>query len=535
MFKPMRPVWTRAAEPLPFIRLLISMYLSYYNLTEKPFQINTDPKFLWQGEKHKEALAMLKYGILDNRGFLFLAGDVGTGKTTLINTLTNQIEDQIIVAIVPDPGLEKIDFFNFVAAAFNFNRQFNSKGEFLVYFSRFLHKTHTNNKRVLLIIDESQKLTSELLEEIRLLSNIEKPDAKLINIFFVGQNEFIDILLKPENRALKQRITINYQIDPLTENETEQYIRHRLKVAGSQKNIFTSKAVHEIFAFSGGYPRLINIVCDHSLLTGYVKGKKAIDAGIVKECAKELKISPQTIEEKAIKLEATKTKQEGRQKKGVGNKRKIAGYICLLFLLLLIAGHVHYSYDAKGMLVKQIFKISDEPVQKQEQTLKQPEKSVQKQEQTLQQPEKSVQKQEQTLQRLEKSVQKQEQTLQVPLLPDQKLIIPFSYDSIELSSDAFEKLNLFASAMISNPDVGIVIKGYAGKVGGRPYNEKLSRFRANVVKNYLVARGVSPYKIKTFGMGPATQIEAPLERDRPGGIEKSSMPDRRVEIELDMR
>ena len=488
------------------------MYLSYYNLTEKPFQINTDPKFLWQGEKHKEALAMLKYGILDNRGFLFLAGDVGTGKTTLINTLTNQLEDQIIVAIVPDPGLEKIDFFNFVAAAFNFNRQFNSKGEFLVYFSNFLHKAHTNNKRVLLIIDESQKLTSELLEEIRLLSNIEKPDAKLINIFFVGQNEFIDILLKPENRALKQRITINYQIDPLTENETEQYIRHRLKVAGSQKNIFTSKAIHEIFAFSGGYPRLINIICDHSLLTGYVKGKKAIDAGIVKECAKELKISPQTIEEKAIKPEAikpeaTKTKQEGRQKKGVGNKRKIAGYICLLFLLLLIAGHVHYSYDTKAMLVKQIFKISDEPVQKQEQTLQQPEKSV----------------------------QKQEQTLQVPLLPDQKLIIPFSYDSIELSSDTFEKLNLFASAMISNPDVGIVIKGYAGKVGGRPYNEKLSRFRANVVKNYLVARGVSPYKIKTFGMGPATQIEAPLERDRPGGIEKSSMPDRRVEIELDMR
>lgn len=486
------------------------MYLSYYNLTEKPFQINTDPKFFWQGEKHKEALAMLKYGILDNRGFLFLAGDVGTGKTTLINTLTNQLGDQIIVAIIPDPGLEKIDFFNFVAAAFNFNRQFNSKGEFIVYFSRFLHKAYINNKRVLLIIDESQKLTSELLEEIRLLSNIEKPDAKLINIFFVGQNEFIDILLRAENRALRQRITINYQIDPLTENETEQYIRHRLKVAGSQKNIFTSKAVHEIFAFSGGYPRLINIVCDHSLLTGYVKGKKAIDAGIVEECAKELKISPQTLKEKAIKPEtikpeATETKQEGRQKKGVGNKRKIAGYICLLFLVLLVVGYVHYSYDTKGMPAKQIFQIPDEPIQKQEQTLQRPDEPV----------------------------QKQEQTLQVPLLPDKKLIIPFSYDSIELSSDAFKKLNLFASAVISNPDVGIVVKGYAGKLGSRPYNKKLSMFRANVVKSYLVARGVSPYKIKTLGMGSATQIEAQLERDRPGGIEKSRIPDRRVEIELD--
>lgn len=489
------------------------MYLSHYNLTEKPFQINTDPKFLWQGEKHKEALAMLKYGILDNRGFLFLAGDVGTGKTTLINSLISQLGDQIIVAIVPDPSLEKIDFFNFLAVAFNFNRQFNSKGEFLVYFSSFLHKAYINNKRVLLIIDESQKLTSELLEEIRLLSNIEKHDAKLINIFFVGQNEFIDILLRSENRALRQRITINYRIDPLTENETGQYIQRRLKVAGSQKNIFTSKAVHEIFAFSGGYPRLINIVCDHSLLTGYVKGKKAIDAGIVKECAKELKISPHTVEEKAIKLEATETKQEGRQKKGVGNKRKIAGEICLLFLLLLIAGYIYYSYDTKEMLVKQILKISDEPVQIQKQTLQRPEKSVQKQDQTLQLP--------------DEPVQVQEQTLQVPLLPDKKLIIPFSYDSIELSSDAFEKLNLFASAMISNPDIGIVVKGYADKSGGYLYNKKLSEFRANIVKGYLVARGVSPYKIKTLGMGPATQIEA-------DGIEKSGIPDRRVEIELDL-
>lgn len=484
------------------------MYLSYYNLTEKPFQINTDPKFLWQGEKHKEALAMLKYGILDNRGFLFLAGDVGTGKTTLINTLTNQLGDQIIVAIVPDPGLEKIDFFNFVAAAFNINRQFNSKGEFLVYFSRFLHKTYLNNKRVLLIIDESQRLTNELLEEIRLMSNIEKPDAKLINIFFVGQNEFADILLKPENRALRQRITINYRIDPLTENETEQCIRHRLKVAGSQKNIFTSRALQEIFAFSGGYPRLINIICDHSLLTGYVKGKKTINTSIVKECAKELKISPQTIEEKAIKPEtikpaATETKQEGRQKKGVGNKRKIAGHICLLFLLLLIAGYIHHLYDTKEMPAKQIFQIPDEPVQKQEQTLQRPEKSVQK------------------------------QTLQVPLLPDQKLIIPFSHDSIELSSDAFEKLDLLASAMISNADIGIVVKGYTDKLGGPLYNTKLSEFRANIVKSYLMARGVSPYKIKTFGMGSATQIEAQLERDRPGGIEKKEIPDRRVEIELD--
>ena len=490
------------------------MYLSYYNLTEKPFQINTDPKFLWQGEKHKEAFAMLKYGILDNRGFLLLAGDVGTGKTTLINTLTNQLGDQIVFAIIPDPGLEKIDFFNFVAAAFNFNKQFNSKGEFLAYFSRFLHKAYSDNKKVLLIIDESQRLTNELLEEIRLLSNIEEHDAKLINIFFVGQNEFIDILLREKNRALRQRITSNYRIDPLTEKETGQYVRHRLKVAGSQKNIFTSKAIHEIFVFSKGYPRLINIICDHSLLTGYVKGKKAINAGITEECAKELKISPQALKEKTIKhLETTETKQKEGQKKSGKNKRKIAGYICLLFLVLFIAGYTYYFHDTKGIPVKQILKISDAPVQIQEQ----PEEPVQIQEQTLQSD---------TKEKTGITIVGQKKNPQVTLLPDQKLIIPFGYDSIEISSDVFEKLDLLASAMISNPDVRIVVRGYAGKFGGSIYNTKLSRFRANAVKNYLMVKGISPHKIKTLGMGPTTQIET-------DGIEKNETPDRRVEIELD--
>lgn len=463
------------------------MYLSYYNLTEKPFQINADPKFLWYGEKHKEALAMLKYGILDNSGFLFLAGDIGTGKTTLINSLTKQLGNQIIVAIVPDPSLENIDLFNFIAAAFNINNRFNSKGEFLVYFSHFLHKAYLDNKKVLLIIDESQRLTNEILEEIRLLSNIEKPDAKLINIFFVGQNEFKNTLLKMENRALKQRITINYRIDPLTKNETEQYIRHRLKVAGSQKKIFTSKAIREIFAFSRGYPRLINIICDHCLLTGYVKGKKTISGGIVKKCAKELKISPQTVEKKAIKhIEATETKQEGRQEKKGKNKRKIVGYICLLVLLLLIVGYIRYSYDTKEMLVKpakQIVKIQNNSVQKQQET-------------------------------------------QLFILPDQKLIIPFGYNSTELSGDIFEKLDMYASAMISNPDVGIVVKGYTGQLGDLLYNEKLSGLRANVVKNYLVAKGVSPDKIKTFAIGSVIQVEA-------GDSEKNGIPDRRVEIEFD--
>ncbi len=280
------------------------MYLSYYNLNEKPFQISTDPKFLWLGEKHKEALAILTYGILDNKGFLLLTGDVGTGKTTIINTLLNNLDDDVIAAHVPDPDLEHLDFFNFIANVFSIDKKFSTKGEFLNHLSKFLHDAYSKNKKVLLIIDEAQRLKPELLEEIRLLSNIERQDTKLLNIFFVGQEEFNNVLIEPENRALRQRITINYYIEPLTENETKEYIKHRLNIAGSKRNIFSSSAIGEIFSFSKGFPRLINIICDLALLTGYVKEQKTINELIIKECAKELQIPT----EKAI--EDDKKKQE---------------------------------------------------------------------------------------------------------------------------------------------------------------------------------------------------------------------------------
>jgi len=267
------------------------MYLSYYNLNEKPFQISTDPKFLWLGEKHKEALAILTYGILDNKGFLLLTGDVGTGKTTIINTLLNNLDDDVIAAHVPNPDLEHLDFFNFIANVFSIDKKFSTKGEFLIHLSKFLHDAYSKNKKVLLIIDEAQRLKPELLEEIRLLSNIERQDTKLLNIFFVGQEEFNKILIEPENRALRQRITINYHIEPLTENETKEYIKHRLNIAGSKRNIFGSSAIGEIFSLSKGFPRLINIICDLALLTGYVKEQKTInELTLIKECAKELQI-----------------------------------------------------------------------------------------------------------------------------------------------------------------------------------------------------------------------------------------------------
>ncbi len=266
------------------------MYTSFYNLSKKPFQISSDPGFMWFGEKHKEAMATLEYGILDNKGFLLLTGDVGTGKTTLINALLQRLGQDVICTTVPDPGLEKMDFFNYIATGFGIDKEFQSKGVFLAYFKRFLVQASEAGKKVLLIIDEAQLLTQELLEEIRLLSNIEKSDAKLINIFFVGQNEFNEILNREQNRAVRQRLTLNYNIDPLTPDETADYIKYRLTVAGADHAIFDDAATQEIFIYSGGFPRRINVICDHCLLSGYVQDKNIIDRNIVRECAKELKI-----------------------------------------------------------------------------------------------------------------------------------------------------------------------------------------------------------------------------------------------------
>ncbi len=261
------------------------MYRSHYSLSKKPFQLTTDPKFLWLGEKHKEALATLKYGVIDQKGFLLVTGDVGTGKTTLINALLETIEEDTLVANITDPALTLIEFYNFVALSFNIPQKFNTKIDFIVYFKQFLKKVNSENTSVLLIIDEVHQLSKEILEHIRLLSNIEHPEEKLVNIFFVGQNEIHQTLALPECRALRQRISLVYQIEPLSETETLAYIKHRLKIAGTEKSIFTQEAVRGIYNFSKGYPRLINIICDHALLTGYARNLKKITVGVIIECA----------------------------------------------------------------------------------------------------------------------------------------------------------------------------------------------------------------------------------------------------------
>jgi type II secretory pathway predicted ATPase ExeA len=266
------------------------MYLSHFSLDEKPFKISTDPRFLWLGEKHKEALATLRYGILHGDGYVLVTGDVGTGKTTIASALMNELGDEVIAAKIPYPDVETLDFFRLILTAYGMTGDFGSKGGFLTCFDSFLRSSHAEGKRVVLIIDEAQRLSGEHLEELLHLSNIEENGGRLFNLVFVGQNELNHILLEESHRALRQRVAINYSLGPLTEDEARQYISHRLRVAGCDRHIFSLEAVQEVFRFSGGIPRLINVVCDLALLMTYLGGGKVVRPETVGECIQRLRL-----------------------------------------------------------------------------------------------------------------------------------------------------------------------------------------------------------------------------------------------------
>jgi general secretion pathway protein A len=504
------------------------LYLSHYDFTEKPFQITTDPKFIWLGEKHLEALSTLKYGIVENKGFLLLTGDVGTGKTILINCLVTKLDIEATIATIPDPDLEILDFFNSLAESFKINKKFESKGDFLVHLKDFLHKAHAENKSVLLIIDEAQRLNHKLLEEIRLLSNIELYSKKLINIFFVGQNEFNDILMQEKNRAVRQRIALRYNIDPLTKRETEEFIKHRLEVAGAKGNIFSSGAIHEIHLFSSGYPRLINVICDHALLTGYTKGMKKINVRIIRECAEELKIP---VKERKTKISKASIKNSNDDKekelpKIINEKidkmdkespqliKKVS--VIAAALLLLITAYLINSLTSK----------SSPDWSAEELTTRKYKDSLQQEKRTLSTEMEEANKVEiipaDSGNDKEKPLVDKEKFLPSP---DQTIIIYFKHNSNELTDKAFKTLHQIAEYLIRSPETKITIKGYTDSTGHYRYNVNVSKFRANIIKSYLAGTGVDSSKIESLGLGPANPVAT-------NSTAEGRRANRRVEIEF---
>jgi len=341
------------------------MYLSYYNLSEWPFQINSDPRFLWLGEKHKEALATLIYGVQDQRGFLLLTGDVGTGKTTLVNALLEKLDDSILVGNITDPKLDLIGFLNVVSASLGRPEKSEKKEDFLQSFTRLLNEKYAEKKCVLLIIDEAHTLSTDHLEQIRLLSNIELPERRLISIFLVGQDELNETLTSYECRALRQRITLICRVEPLSEAETTEYIRHRLRIAGTDRELFSQAAVREIQRFSRGYPRLINNLCDHALLTGYVRQLRKITPSLIKECSEEMLLpgehiesSPQALSENLERLpsipssepQSEKPEQKRLWQSGKKRRENFPG-ILALWSRLRVKSPLYWSMWACAALV----------------------------------------------------------------------------------------------------------------------------------------------------------------------------------------
>ncbi|VFQ44449.1 ExeA family protein [Desulfoluna butyratoxydans] len=264
------------------------MYVEHYSLKTKPFEITADPEFLWLGEKHREAYAMLRYGVLENKGILLLTGDVGAGKTTLIKALVGDLSGDVICATVPDPGVGVMDFYRFMARGFGIDASFSSKGQFITVFGTFLHECFNRRKIVLLIIDEAQRMSERLLDDVRMLSNLEHNGVKMLNIFFVGQQEFLVAIGTQKFRAFRQRITLSYAIEPLDLEETYRYIASRLKRAGAKTNCFTKGAIKEIHEYSGGSPRVINLLCDMAMMVGFSKGVTRLEKQTVRDAAEKL-------------------------------------------------------------------------------------------------------------------------------------------------------------------------------------------------------------------------------------------------------
>ncbi len=266
------------------------MYLDYFDLNERPFSITPDPRFLYMSARHREALAHLLYGLSDNGGFVQLTGEVGTGKTTMCQCLLEQVPENVNIALVLNPKVTASELLATVLDELGVEYPANvtSNKVLIDLLNKHLLEAYANGRHTVLIIDEAQNLSTEVLEQIRLLTNLETPSHKLLKIILIGQPELRDLLAREDMRQLAQRVTARYHLQPLSAAETGAYIRHRLRVTGISKPLFSKGAVRRIQHSSKGVPRLINVLCDRALLGAYVEGKSRVDGRLLGRAAREV-------------------------------------------------------------------------------------------------------------------------------------------------------------------------------------------------------------------------------------------------------
>ncbi|QOC24021.1 AAA family ATPase [Wenzhouxiangella sp. AB-CW3] len=268
------------------------MYEQYFGLSERPFSITPNPRFVYLSQRHRDALAHLLYGVGQggSGGFVQLTGEVGTGKTTLCRVVLEQIPDNTQIALILNPMLSPAELLRAICGELEIDLA-DSDGSLQSiqdHLNRFLLDRHAAGQKVVLIIDEAQNMNREALEQIRLLTNLETATDKLLQIILIGQPELRELLARAELRQLAQRITARFHLDPLNRDETEHYIRYRLEVAGAEHCPFTDKALRAIFEASEGIPRLVNIIADRSLMAGYAREQERVGAGLVWAAAREV-------------------------------------------------------------------------------------------------------------------------------------------------------------------------------------------------------------------------------------------------------
>ena len=267
------------------------MYLSFFGLNEKPFAITPDPRYLYLSERHAEALAHLLYGINEAGGFIQLTGEVGTGKTTIVRSLLAQVPKNAEIALILNPRMTAPEFLLTICEEIGIGVPDESLGslkDLVDILSHYLLKAHASGRRVVLVVDEAQNLAPAVLEQVRLLTNLETNTQKLLQIILIGQPELRELLGRNELRQLAQRITGRYHLHPLSRDETAAYVRHRLRVAGATNDIFSGPALSEIYRLSVGVPRVINVICDRSLLGAYSMDSHRVTGTLVRNAAAEV-------------------------------------------------------------------------------------------------------------------------------------------------------------------------------------------------------------------------------------------------------
>jgi general secretion pathway protein A len=267
------------------------MYTSFFGLNEKPFAITPDPRYLYLSERHAEALAHLLYGINESGGFIQLTGEVGTGKTTVVRTLLSRVPHHADVAVILNPRVTPVEFLLTICEELGLGiaeADRDSVKQMVDALNRRLLSGHAEGRRIIVLVDEAQNLSIDVLEQVRLLTNLETPTQKLLQIILIGQPELRELLDRTDLRQLAQRITGRYHLKPLSREETKGYVRHRLRVAGATEEIFTPAALVELHRLSQGIPRVINVACDRALLGAYTQEVKKISAGLVRRAAGEV-------------------------------------------------------------------------------------------------------------------------------------------------------------------------------------------------------------------------------------------------------